>query len=156
MVREEQTGSVTTRQLGQFAVGANTIGTIPLGSPGGFQHLPPMKWVYGVASGENEKNSLIQLASFPYGNDDTSGEASSEYFTKAKYESGKTTPSNLFCTCVIVSPSTEESCSAPKEPQSNFMSDSRAVNNSAPLFLATVGACKLMGAYRFGGAISES
>lgn len=88
MVREEQTGSVTTWQLGQFAVGTN--------SPGGLPTPTYHEMVYGVASGENEKNSLIQLASFPYGNDDTSGEASSEYLTKSKYDSGKATPSNFF------------------------------------------------------------
>lgn len=136
-------------KLGQFAVGANTIGTIPLGSPGGLPAPTYHEMVYGVASGENEKNSLIQLASFPYGNDDTSGEASSEYLTKVKYDSGKTTPSNLFCTCVIVSPSTEEPCSTPKELQSNFMSDSRAVNNSAPPFLGDGGSVQVYGSLSF-------
>lgn len=88
MVREEQTGSVITWQLDKFAVSTNSLGGLPTPK---YHDM-----VYGVASGENQKNSLIQPASFPYGNDDTSREVSLEYLTNSKYDSGRATPSKFF------------------------------------------------------------
>jgi hypothetical protein len=92
-----------------------------MGSPGGEPAPEYHEMVYGATSGEKEKNSLMQVPSLPYRNEDVSGEASSEYVTKSKYDFGKFTQSS-FSTWEIALASTEDPCLIPKELQSKFIS----------------------------------
>lgn len=104
--------------------------------------------VYGVTSGENEKNSLIQVPLSPNENEDISGMASSEYLTRSKKEFGKATPSSFF-TWEIVWQSTEDAGSISNEFQSNFIYGSRSVNKSAPHFLGDGGSVQVYGSLSF-------